>query len=224
MKEARIYFEKLEAYYSDQALHFKKTSCGGDNEIWRQIMFCSATVASKIRLKTGYFKVIPWLFSEAEDPEIAAECIRQIDATPAGALDDVSAYIAGKYRPSLEARAANQPVDQPLKTICAALNNSPLSELLGEGYHRGTSLIKRKAPAAKEIHIKAKTRVKQNITTLRNLFATGRKGIAKFRRHWYAYQGVLRTDGKRKHGVPKHLKMNRMAFHKNCAAWTISRE
>jgi hypothetical protein len=212
MREARDYFKKLRDAFALKGRTLSLADCKGDKEIWRSMQFCCKTVASKIEVKTGNYGVIPYILSEADTPEGAAECMHQLTVTSPDDLDTFSKQVAENHLPALRVRAFGGPVCPKLAAMVRKVNNIPLSELLGEGYHRKTNLVKKRAPASKEIYIKAKTRQAENHARLLKLFGTGWKGIMKFRRHWYGYKGLLRTDGQRRHGLPRSTKDKRLEW------------
>ena len=146
LKEARTFFNNLADKFSLYGTRngITREQCEGDRAVWEWTRFSCTTIASKLRLKFGCYNDIPYRFSEAADQVQATECLRQVDATPWEDLDPLSQDIVERCRPCLEARSRGEPMDEVLATETAALNNNTLSELKGEGYHRGTNLTKQK--------------------------------------------------------------------------------
>jgi len=74
------------------------------------------------------------------------------------------------------------------------INIACLSEACGEGYHRGTNVEKRRAPASKSHHLKRNNRFTQENRRIRDFVRKhGGRGIDVVRFEWKRYKRILQT-------------------------------
>ena len=79
----------------------------------------------------------------------------------------------------------------------AALNETPLDESAGEGYHRDTHLTRIRAVAAKSAFIKQSTRTMSNIRLLKRFLRMGESGKRVVRFEWWNWKRVLQVANRK---------------------------
>ena len=96
-------------------------------------------------------------------------------------------YFHEKYREPLERLSGGDPeevCDPRLAYEVSVVNDTPLDESAGEGYHRGTHHTLIRATASKSIYIKQSTRTKPNIRLLKSFLRMGPAGKRVIRFEW----------------------------------------
>ena len=181
--------------------------CEG-SQAWREIIsnMC-LRAASELRTTFSYLGKVPWLLSPADDVEAAQEIRRQIQARPLHEHDPVTQDFVHAVGNDLESRANGEDASTALVNEARSFRWCNLDETCGEGYHRGTSHEKSRAPSATTIHLKQKVRAKSVIKTCRWFIRTrGAAGNAVVRFEWLNYGRVVQTSLKHRYR-PKRMKV-----------------
>ena len=125
---------------------------------------------------------------------------------------------------SSKARAAGGVIDPVLASTIRRLNNVPLDEGPGEGWHRHTHITLKRAQASRATWVMGSVREKQNIDRIVEFLRAGGKLAQQvFRFEWRSYKRLLRSTARRKWNRVKltdksfYTKMYRLA--PNCDDW-----
>ena len=54
--------------------------CDGHSWVYLGVKRMLTVAISELKLKTNFYSLVPWLFSNATKPEVARECLRQIES------------------------------------------------------------------------------------------------------------------------------------------------
>ena len=141
--------------------------CEGDQELYADIATRLRTTADALTLRFKYLKIVPWCFANADTVEGAAEFVRGAMARPAAEQDPLTAYLFEKHEVELRARAAGGECGVALAREVEEVNQTPLDESAGEGYHRSSNLTRLRCSNARTPYIAQSTRTSSNMNTLR---------------------------------------------------------
>ena len=110
---------------------------------------------------------MPWLFATADEVEGARLCVAQVEAQPLDKHDHATREIWRRHEQDIRIRAAGGACAPALLAFVAALNNIPLDESCGEGWHRDANHEKLRAPSSSDAHLKRHMRLKGVIKDIR---------------------------------------------------------
>ena len=202
LTEARKYIEERVKDMFQQASFLAASTFEGDFDLldaFRQILVMAAT---ELRTKFGFLSVVPWRFVEATSPDECKECLDQIDSKPLESHEPLTQWIAATFRGAFERIIDGHAVPQDWEEERAALENSPLDESLGEGYHRSTHHILAQATATSTAGVKAELRFGQNIDRIKRFQKNyGKRGRFVVQAEWRNYKRVLQIKTNRRQGL-----------------------
>ena len=199
--EASDFVAELARSLRASAMDVTIVECEGFADLRSSLVFAMRRVADEVLLKFMFLDITPWIVVRACIPEVAQQVVQQLEGADDDKLDTLSLEYKRTLLPSLRIRAGGGEVAEDLSRETTALDNSPLDEGQGEGYHRRTNLEKKRATSETTESILAQTRAKQSILTCKRWIARGPKGAAVFRFEWRRFKRVLRPD-KRRSGQP----------------------
>ena len=159
-------------------------------------------------MRFRYLSVVPWSFCKADEPAGAAEFLRDATSRPSAEQDPLTVYLHDKHREGLVALAGSvggDPVipDPTLVEEVADINNVPLDESAGEGYHRSTNHTRTRCTGAQTPYLKQSTRSKANVKLLRSFVRMGPRGRRVVRWEWRKWKRVLQVERRLLHGNKK---------------------
>lgn len=114
--------------------------------------------------------------------------------------DPFTRQFFGLLEDDLEQLANGGSLSERLGEEVRRLNICPLDESTGEGYHRSTHHEKRRAEASNAAHLKAATRLKENVARVRGFIREhGAPGKRVVRWEWRHWKRVIQTQKKKRH-------------------------
>lgn len=151
--------------------------------------------ASELTLKTKWLHCVPWRITECDNPEQADICANMLVEASDANTSPLIACQKEELAPSLQARAAGDPVSALLRGEIDRLNNTPLDEGPGEGYHRQTHTSLRRACASSAQWILADTRHNHALDLARKFIKdNGKEGEQVYRYEWQNFKRLLRPS------------------------------
>jgi len=143
---------------------------------------------------------MPWRLATADKPAGARACVEQLTRTSDDRLDPLSRRIKHTLLDDLQVVADGGPVSPALQLEIDKLNDCPLDESAGEGYHRETNLAHQRAPAATGQTIVQEVRFKANMARIYRVIGTFKKeGRRMIRYEWRNWKRILQLSKKRFH-------------------------
>ena len=134
----------------------------------------------------------------ADTSDGAREYLSQVSRIPLEKLDSLSLEHRTNLTRSLEIVRDGGAVPADLQTEVDAINNCPVDEGDGEGYHRQTNLTKVRGAASRSTWVSASTRFKQNLARAKKITTNyGRSGVDVFRYEWKNFKRVLKFRRRR---------------------------
>lgn len=169
------------------------SDCENDAKLLNDIQSTQRAGAEALKLRFQYLDIVPWSFCKADTREGAANFLRGATSRPSSEQDPLTNYLHDTHRDALLLCADTGEARQSLVEEVAALNESPLDESAGEGYHRDTHLTRIRAVASKSPFIKQSTRTKFNIRLLKRFIRMGEGGKLVVRFEWRNWKRVLQV-------------------------------
>ena len=167
--------------------------CEGDEALCDVIGTSLRQTASLLELRWKHLGCVPWVFSQADERDGAAEFLAGATSRPLEQQDALTKYLYYTFRDALQELAAGGPCDPLLSEEVSVVCQTPLDESCGEGYHRSTHLTRIRARASKSPYIKMTTRLNQNLCHLRRVLSWGLAGKRVLRYEWRNWSRVLQT-------------------------------
>ena len=168
--------------------------------------------AELLLLRMKYLRQPPWNFVRADSPEGASEFLRTATSSPMAEQDALTQFLYEKHRDALERCAHGDEPSPSLKAEVSIMEETPLDESAGEGYHRSTNITRLRASNARSPYLKQSTRTKQNIALMKRFLRLGPPGNLVIRYEWQKWTRVL--QGRRRHYWWKKLLKTPQAFHR----------
>lgn len=165
----------------------------GDPALYHQIVTALRTSGELLFLRFKYLNVVPWSFANADTPDGAGHFLLGARQKPLSDQDELTRYLYEKHRAALDCLAAGGACAPALDYEVSVMNETPLDESAGEGYHRDTHIARLRASNAKSPYLKQSTRTKQNIALLRRYLKLGRGGSRVVRFEWRKWSRVLQA-------------------------------
>ena len=151
--------------------------------------------ASEIRMRQKYLSCIPWIVTRADDPDGAAEFMKQLRSKDLEQHDPVTQWLARSVGGDMDAVARGEPVSPALQEVVDEYNMTVLDENVGEGYHRGTGHELIRAPGSTITHVKQDVRFDQESERVRRWTTQfGERGRQVFRYEWRHVKRLLQAD------------------------------
>ena len=115
----------------------------GNEDIWQCMVVMLHKAWAEIDRRFGYLNVLPWAFATADTIKGALHVMTLLRARPMAQQDPYTRILADRIGGDVEKRSRGEPASDNLRSEVKTLKMHPLSESLGEGYHRGTNLEKK---------------------------------------------------------------------------------
>ena len=167
--------------------------CEGDPALFASIATSLRQTASLLDLRFKYLKVVPWNFAHADSRDGAALFLAGATSRPLAQQDALTQYLYSTHRDALEVVVAGGICPPLLLEEVSVVNETPLDESAGEGYHRSTHLTRVRARACKTPYIKMSTRLNQNMDQLKSFLRKGEAGKRVIRYEWRRWSRVLQV-------------------------------
>ena len=175
-------------------------ACEGDQAAANITRDMLAKYASLLELRTKYLALIPWRFATAGTREGAEACLQQLNRTPLDRLDSFRRRIALTLKADLQKVADGGAVSDALQYEIKMVNDSPLIEDPGEGYHRGTNVEHQRARVATTESIVQSVRLDSVVTRVNDVVEKfGRAGRNVVRYEWRHWKRILQVDRRKMH-------------------------
>ena len=202
MKQAAARIDEAVEKFRKRADQLTVADTEGDAELYSEVQSILWLVGEWLVLRYSYLKIVPWSFSNADTPAGAAAFLAGVRSRPLAEHDPLTQYLFETHRVDLDELAAQAGDDW----VCSAalsgevdiVNETPLDESAGEGYHRSTHHTRVRASGAKSPYIKESTRRKENIKMLRYWLKMGQEGRRVLRYEWRNWTRILQTN-------PRHV-------------------
>ena len=88
---------------STRGTTFVQEDCENNNEVYEDTSYALRRTASSMASKGRFLKSVPWLVVEADDPESALECFRQLSAEDTSRMDSLALWQRRHLLPDLAA-------------------------------------------------------------------------------------------------------------------------
>ena len=193
MKGASERVDRAVAAMRAAAQKLTPEDCEGDTTLVANIATAMRQAASLLELRFKYLKIAPWCFSNADSMEGAACFLSSATSRPLGEQDVLTQYLYSTHCEDLKAVAAGGVCSEALSEEVKTINETPMDESAGEGYHRGTHLTRIRARASKMPYVKMSTRVQQTLRHLKSLIKKGPEGKRVLRYEWRHWSRVVQT-------------------------------
>ena len=190
-----------------QALTLSLTvaDCEGDQVLYAQVVAALREAIVLIELRSKYLKKVPWNFVQADTVDGTLQFLQGATSRPLAQQDELTQYLYYTHCADLQTRSVGGPCSPALADEVSVVDESPLDESAGEGYHRGTHLTRIRGRNSSAAHIKASTRLNQNLGHLRSWLARGKLGKRVLRYEWRQWKRVLQVQ-KNQQWRSKHMK------------------
>jgi hypothetical protein len=199
LKNARKFIDQERAHFREQEQHLSLNRCEDSEELMRWTSYSLRCLTSDLGEKFKFLDDVPCRFSEAEDPEEAAECVRQVMSKPLDAHDPCTVDIWQRLEGDLRARSLGGDMSSALTLELTARNNIPLDEGPGEGYHRHTNLTRQRSGHVRLHWILASVRHKQVIGKCKKFMKDfGKAGRNVINYEYRQYKRLLQTNSKKR--------------------------
>jgi hypothetical protein len=103
LKEARRFLHNLCSRLYSQGTVLDATMCEDVQWILIETNTCERRTATELRFKAKYLRTVPWLVVEADDKDMAAECVLQLQSIQDDKLTPLIIYYKDELLPSLQA-------------------------------------------------------------------------------------------------------------------------
>lgn len=210
LKSATAFLDHVCIEFLDKARDLSVEACEGSDVLFLDVRRMMRLCASFLQIKFKYLHTIPYLFVLSDCPRQASECISQLETRRP--LDNVSIYWRDFLLEDVRQVANEGEVTAKLKRAISVLENCPIDESAGEGYHRGTHYVKQRSTASKLPFIKASVRFQQNLRAIKDfLKSEGDTGRNIVRWEWRNYKRILQVK-RRYYRIP--VRKAKPAFYK----------
>jgi len=180
-----------------RAYAIREVDCENDRDAWKSMKSSLLQKASGMRLRFFYLSLVPWQFSRCDTQEGAIETMKQIRSRPLEQHDPLVQIIARTHGGYIQKVADGEEPSPELVELVKFVNLSPLNEGCGEGYHRGTTQEKTRAPASSCDHLKQANRFSQEHRRVKHfILKHGERGRRVVRYEWVNWKRVLQTTYK----------------------------
>ena len=153
--EAYQFIEDRREEFRNNANNLREDQVEGNTSITDSIRQMMRLARTTLDRRFRYLGLIPWLFAKADEVDEASLCWAQVEERPLSDHDPVTQDIVARLGPDIQRRAAGGELSPALALEVKILNNSPLDESCGEGFHRSTTHEKVRAPSIDGGDIKA---------------------------------------------------------------------
>ena len=202
LREADDHIKKEIKELRKAAQELKPADCEGDTGLCDVVQTQLRLIAELLTLRFHYLSVVPWSFCKADTPAGAAEFLRGATSRPLAEQDPLTSYLLNKHEEALQALENSVSVgggrvvvpDPALVEEVEEINNTPLDESAGEGYHRGTNHTRTRCTGAKTPYIKQSTRTKANLILMKQFARMGPQGQRVVRFEWRNWKRILQVQ------------------------------
>ena len=192
MKGAVERIETEIRWFRDRARTLTVAECEGDADLHQIVVTVLRLVANLEDYRHNYLKVVPWSFSQADSQSGAAAFIDGVDSRSRDEHDPLTITLYDENREALHhLRDTGEVPVLPLVEAVSEVNDTPLDEGAGEGYHRSTRHARVRAYNAGSPYLKQSVRCKSNLKLIREVLAMGPAGHRVVRYEWRFWSRVL---------------------------------
>ena len=167
--------------------------CEGDRALFATMQASILQTIDWLTMRHKYLKLPPWRFSRADTQTGAEAFLSGVRSKPADQHDPLTRFLYDLHAHAIQEVANGGAATEELKAEVSAMNETPLDESAGEGYHRATHDAQKRASAAKTPYLTQAPRTKNNIRVLKRFLNMGEKGKAVVRFEWRNWKRVLQT-------------------------------
>ena len=172
--------------------------CEGDAVLAVEIKSLLRVVADALVLRFKYLSCAPWSFASADTPEIANEFLQDVKSRPLSEHDPLTQYLFEMYEDDLVRVSEGGEGGEAFKQEILSINETPLDESAGEGYHRSTHYARIRVAASKSPFIKQSVRRKEALSMLKYFVNhLGSAGKRVLRWEWRTWRRILQTKRNR---------------------------
>ena len=122
----------------------------GDAQLVDEMQSLLRLGAQQEELRHKYLDVVPWSIVNADTQEGATAFLKSIDSKPLEELDELTREIVEHLRADVEAMAEQGVLSDRLSDCISEYGETPLDESAGEGYHRSTHHVFRRASGSSD--------------------------------------------------------------------------
>ena len=202
------------AEFTQTAISLTPDQVEGSQSLCTLLKGMCRKAADLLEKRFKYLGVVPWLLVTADTVEGAKACVLQINQHPLADHDAVTQDFVARLAPDLATRAQGGVCSKALADEVRAIENTPLDEACGEGYHRETNKETTRAPASTMAHLKRPTRVKGVIKDMRHFMKVhGHAGRNVVRFEFRNWQRIVQVNTRYKWRVRRmkaHLIFKRL--------------
>ena len=170
--------------------------CEGPNAVLESISGMLARKVSGLNLRFAYYGLVPWLFARADEKEGAVECLKQVRSRALEDHDEFTVDIMRRFGGDIDRVAEDGECSDRWAEEVSNIRLLILDESAGEGYHRGTSREKGRAPASATEHLVQNNRRQQELRRIRRFIELGAEGVRIVRYEWRQWKRLLQTTWK----------------------------
>ena len=198
LKEVGPFLRNLLSELARASRELNVRLCEGNALVYKDVCYSLRVTVSTGGPKTVWADTVPWIVARADNAVDARTAIDQLRSLPK--LDLLSQRYRDTLLPSLQLVVDGGPVASDLSDEMSKLNNTPVEEGPGEGYHRATNCSLSRSRVSRHPWLMASTRFKQNLEIgLRFCRRHGEAGKAVFRFEWRRYKRLLRGSMSRRY-------------------------
>ena len=179
--------------FRDLAANLTVEDCEGDASLFTDLVAALRGAAALLEIRFKYLNVVPWSFSNADTPEGAMSFLEGATSLPLDQQDPLTQFLYYTYRDDLDAVAAGGDCPPSMQAEVDTVNDTPLDESAGEGYHRSTHCTRVRARNSSTAFVKQSTRTHQNVDQLKRLVRMGFRGKMVLRYEWRNWSRVLQV-------------------------------
>jgi len=203
------------AAWKDRANNLVPEQVEGDRALLGETVQVIRRVADMLWTKFQWLWMLPYMFVHAATQAGAADCLVLLDRYPMLEQTATAQWWNRNLRGDLEAVRDGAAPSARLALEVKRLENSPLVEDPGEGYHRGTTHEHVRAPSGSREHLIAVQRRAQNLARIKRILKDKlgkNKAVLNF--EWRNFKRVLNKPIDRKHMFRRVLMRDRPFWRK----------
>ena len=199
LREAWPFLQGKLAELKTMGEQLHEADCENNRGIWELVITMFLKVWTGISERFKYLSLLPWALARADEIEGAKEVMKQIRAVDWDKHDPYTRRFMTKVGGHAERRSEGSECHAELTKEVKAVNNSPLVEDFGEGYHRSTHHEKSRAPASTSRHVKQSVRQKEAMDRVKAFMAKhGRRGRRVVRFEYRRFKRILQAKARHK--------------------------
>ena len=176
MKGAAKRIDEEIDWFRRRARNLIVADCEGDRELHQDMTSILRLVANILEYRHKYLKIVPWSFSQADTASGAAAFVDDVTSHASEKHDPLTLFLYDSNREALELLRDTGECLPELVEAVEEVNDTPMDEGAGEGYHRSTHHTRVRAYNARSPYIKQAIRCKDNLKHIRQFMLKCRQG------------------------------------------------